>query len=397
MKRLDNVKRMYVISFLTHLHFFGGVLVPMLTEWGNITFSQVMALQSWFMVVNALVEVPTGVVADKYGRKTSLLLGLFISLIGFIVYVSKSNIYLFVLGEFLCAIGFSLVSGADDALIYDSLLATEQSHLSDQVFGRYNSLRMAAMIIASPVGSWVGARFGLSIPMWITAIPLLIAIVICMGLKEPSLYSKEDVSRQIIKQLLRGYHRIKSDSKLRAIVLNFSIVVVAGRAMIWLYQPLLQVLGLRLVGFGLVHAVSVLIEVIIMVNVDRINSLIGNRGKALNLSWLLAALGFFFAVVATLLPVSWIARSIAVVSIWLVIGLGLSRKPFFDGPINKLVPSEERATVASTVRMISTLGSIVVNPLLGAGVEFSLTWTLMVLGIALATWRFTQPLSEDVF
>ena len=42
---------------------------PSFTEWGGITFTQIMFLQGWFMAMIFIFEIPTGSIADYFGRK----------------------------------------------------------------------------------------------------------------------------------------------------------------------------------------------------------------------------------------------------------------------------------------------------------------------------------------
>ena len=73
-----------------------------------------------------VLEIPTGVVADKYGRKTSIILGGLFSAISISIFGFINNYWAFFLAEFIGALGFALLSGADKALIYDSLIQTQK-------------------------------------------------------------------------------------------------------------------------------------------------------------------------------------------------------------------------------------------------------------------------------
>ncbi|MFA6654199.1 MAG: MFS transporter, partial [Candidatus Delongbacteria bacterium] len=68
----SNIPKAYTYDFLKNFMLFSGVLVPFFTQWGGIKFSQIMILQAVFTLGMFLFEIPTGVVADRYGRKTSL-------------------------------------------------------------------------------------------------------------------------------------------------------------------------------------------------------------------------------------------------------------------------------------------------------------------------------------
>ncbi len=121
-----NIRKMYLFKFFIFLHFIGGVLVPFFLTWGKISFTQIMILQSVFMISMFLLEIPTGAIADYLGRKTSLIIGAIINIIAVFVYTSYPNFYVFLVGEFLWAMTWALLSGADQALVYDSLKKIKQ-------------------------------------------------------------------------------------------------------------------------------------------------------------------------------------------------------------------------------------------------------------------------------
>ena len=123
---------MYADSFFYYMHFLAAVLVPFFTEWGGISFSRVLFLNSWYMFCVFIFEIPTGTVADFFGRKVSILFGSLVSMLAIVVYVSYPNFYVFLTGETIFAIAFTLKSGANEALVYDSLRMIGQQECSEQ-------------------------------------------------------------------------------------------------------------------------------------------------------------------------------------------------------------------------------------------------------------------------
>ncbi len=124
----------YLFQFLSSLAFFGGVLIQFFTQWGKITFAQVMLLESGFMFWSFALEVPTGVVADRIGRKYSLAMGAGAYCLGAIAYWSVPDLRAFLLGELLMAAGVAFLSGADDAMLYDSLKAAGKEKRAKEFF-----------------------------------------------------------------------------------------------------------------------------------------------------------------------------------------------------------------------------------------------------------------------
>ncbi len=169
----------------------GGVLVPFLTDWGKISLNQVLLLQSWFMFWIFALEVPTGVIADRFGRKWSIVASVICLITAVFIYTSKPSFTVFMLAEFVWALAGSLQSGAEEALIYDTLEEKGESGKSKKIFGRMESMDMAGLMIAAPLGSLIAAHFGLRVPMLAMVLPLTIALLIACALEEPASLHKE--------------------------------------------------------------------------------------------------------------------------------------------------------------------------------------------------------------
>src|SRR5262245_37312784 len=117
-----NIWKLNLIRMLFWMHFFAAVLVPFYTEWGGLKLSQVLFLNAWFMLWNFILEVPTGAIADFFGRKASLAAGCLVGTAAAFIYISKPSLPVFMLAEVIFAAAYTLHSGADEALAYDSLL-----------------------------------------------------------------------------------------------------------------------------------------------------------------------------------------------------------------------------------------------------------------------------------
>ena len=85
------------------------------------SYTQIGIMFSVLTVVRILSEIPTGVFADKFGRKLSVNIGAFSMLAGSVLVFSAPNLWWFFIGSFFEDIGRSFISGADKALVYDDL------------------------------------------------------------------------------------------------------------------------------------------------------------------------------------------------------------------------------------------------------------------------------------
>lgn len=86
------------------------------------------AAEGLFLVGVVLLEVPTGVVADRYGRSVSLALGAAVLGVAILAFAFITNVSILLLSFMTWSLASTLVSGADMALLYDTLKAANRTH-----------------------------------------------------------------------------------------------------------------------------------------------------------------------------------------------------------------------------------------------------------------------------
>lgn len=88
----------------------------------------------------SLLEVPTGFIADKCGRKRSVLIGLVALMFFLCFYLSVNNFYLLVVAGLFFAIATTLISGDDKALIYNYLKDKDLEDIYLEFSSKMNSI-----------------------------------------------------------------------------------------------------------------------------------------------------------------------------------------------------------------------------------------------------------------
>ena len=381
-----NIWKMYLFRFFVSLHFIGGVLVPFFTDWGGLSLTQILILQSWFMLWILLLEVPSGAFADYVGRKQSLVLACGVNAVAAWVYASMPDFYIFMLGEGLFALSAALLSGAGEAFVYDTLEEIGESSKSKKVFGRISSLGLAGIMIAAPIGSVLGAEFGLRVPMLTLIVPFTVAFVIALTFKEPM--RKMKTGKEKYTALLRdGVTYFYKNRVLRILALDMIVIASIAYFMIWFYQPMLKQAGVDVAYFGVVHAAFAASQILIMNNYERLERAFGSKRRLIAISSAITGVMFILGGLTTFLP-------IVLLVIVLGGGFGLSRRPLFVSYMNKYIPSASRATVLSTISMFRTLALIVVNPVVGLLADWSLSYTLIILGVAAVTFSLISRVEE---
>lgn len=378
---LGNLWRLYVIRGLFWAHFWSAVLGPFFTDWGHLKLSQILHLNSWFMFCSFALEVPTGVVADFFGRKTSLALGGVVAAAGVLVYASAPSLVCFVIGELLLAIAFTLHSGADEAVAYDSLKASGEAGRAVSVLSRMEACKLGGIQLGTLVGMYLANLGGLALPMRAFAIPALLVSGLAMTLREAPTTGTAPSRQNYLGLLKEGAKYFRSHAILRLFTLELAVTNALAWAIIWLYQPLLTSRGFPVRHLGWVHAAACLGQIGFLSQVGHLERWMGSRRRLLIATTFLAGI----AMMVMGLAHSWF---VLVPAILAAFSLSLPRVAVYGAHLNVFIPSEQRATVLSFVSMSRTLAIVVLNPFTGWCADFSLPLTLVALGFLLCcvTW-----------
>lgn len=367
------VRKYYLFQFLTSFTFFSAVLVPFFTEWGHISISQMQIIQSWFMFWVFVLEVPTGAVADYFGRKVSIVLGALIFAIGMLVYPSAPRFEVFLLAEFILAAGVALLSGAGEALLYDNLKVLGKETESKKIFGQAHAVIMAAMLIAAPIGSLIAAKWGLNIPTLLTSIPMILSAIVALTIPEVKVSLTKESERYLIIAK-KGVAYFIHHKILRDLAVNSIMVASASYFIIWFYQPVLIAQGYAVSTFGWFHVFLLLSEMLVSSQFGLLEKILGSEKRYLQVSALLTGL-------AILGVALW--PNIITVVILLAIGggFGLTRIEYIGAIMNRHVESKERATTLSAVSMFRRLALVPLNPIMGLLADRSISLALFVVSL----------------
>ncbi|MBN2206408.1 MAG: MFS transporter, partial [Candidatus Aminicenantes bacterium] len=116
-----NLTKVYLYKLFGEAWLIAPILIPFYVSNG-LSATQVFTIQAAYALSVLAFEVPSGYLADVIGRRRTLILGAGLLPAGIAVYAFTSGFWPFVLAEVLIAIGNSMRSGSDSALIYDTLI-----------------------------------------------------------------------------------------------------------------------------------------------------------------------------------------------------------------------------------------------------------------------------------
>lgn len=256
------------------------VYVPFLVARG-LTPGDVLSLQAVYGVAVMLCEIPTGYICDVAGRRRTILIGATLNVLGLVAFASADGFVAYAAVELLLAAGWSLVSGADIALIYDVLdTADAPRDIRRRVLANYVMAQVlgeaAAALLGGALTAWSFAAVG-----WVTAaeaiLPLAIAFALPGRLSAPA-------NPVRLREIPRAVHTVFADRTRLLVFANMIIWGLSTFMAVWLLQPYWQEQGIPLPWFGVLWAGTLVTVGIVSRLAPALTHLAGHRGALLVLT-----------------------------------------------------------------------------------------------------------------
>ncbi|MFB1081675.1 MFS transporter [Jeotgalibacillus sp. JSM ZJ347] len=254
-----NIKVLYVISFFFSL-IPAYVIERLFWEMRGMSVLDVVLTEIIFGSVMLLLEVPSGVLADRIGRKPLIITGVLFEGLMFAILITADSFWEFGLAVAFAAAGAALLSGAENALLYDSLAAVHQEERFDGHIGRLQAVRMVSLFIAAMSGSFLAARVPLEVNYWLSLSSTLIAFLLTLLLKDVEQKGEEPeyaISDQII-EAVRFFKR--QPALVYVLFLGISVGLAAGFVEEF-WQLYLVDAGISVSFFGLFYGVILIAQI----------------------------------------------------------------------------------------------------------------------------------------
>jgi MFS family permease len=368
----NNIRNIYLLGFFNSFMVVNPVFVPLLQGY-DLSMNQVLQTQALFALTIALFEVPSGYIADIWGRRKAIIAGAVLFALGFLCLLRADSFVDFLVYEVILGLGFSLISGADLALLYDTEVYMQEQGLSggagaSRSLSRLISIEAAASGIAGVVASLL-LLWSLDAVVIAQAIIGLAPLLLAMALVE--------VPRPAIEANHRGNARTILELLLfgKPVVLwtAFAIAVFGLLAVyvFWIYQKYWEVQGIPIGWYGYIWAALALTVSVSAHYTSALEQRLGTRAVLLVIGALplLGLLGMAFGA-------GWIG---VMFGFALQVSRGLSMSLFYEA-LNRRVPGNFRATVNSLVSLAVRAIFIGSGPLLGHALDrLGVTSTLLLL------------------
>lgn len=348
-----NVPRFYAYSLLSTLSFWFPVAVLYYQARG-LNYGEIMLLVVVQSVFQFALEVPSGVVADTWGRKHALVIAAACKVVFLALFLVGNGLAVFVLASAVLGIHLAFESGSDSAFLYDTLKTMGRESDYREHEGRAWSYRLASMGVGSLVGG-AAAEVSLRLPVLLTLLGSAAALVVAFTFREPP-HHRSTRERQSVAHMRHAASVVWASGPLRYLVLYSGFMGAAMLTGFKFSQPYMHQAGVDLKFFGAIYFVWMLSSAVVARNTHRLVRWIGEPMALLSIPVLLAGHYFFLA---------W-STSLAGVAVILVSQLtsGMVR-PLVNDALHKGIPSSHRATVMSFAGFFQSIVLMVLSPLFG--------------------------------
>lgn len=221
-----NIRLLGWHNFLTDFRLYGPFIVIYFAEVSG-SWTLAMAVMSIQMVVSAALEIPTGILSDRMGRKKTLAAGSVFSAAAVATYSIAPSFALLALGGLFEGVARSLFTGNNTALLYDTAKAEGKEGEYHHLLGRTSMMFQLAMSISAVLGGLLA--FGsLRLIVALSVIPQVLAIFASLRIKEPEVH--KSISENSLEHFKEAFRHLKGHSRLKWLTLAQSLGYGFGEA-----------------------------------------------------------------------------------------------------------------------------------------------------------------------
>jgi MFS family permease len=365
-----NIPKLYLIKISKWFMLTMPIIVLFYQENG-LNMQDVLTLKGIYSVAIVILEIPSGYIADVWGRKKSLILGSILGCVGFIIYSFSSNFNGFLLAELTLGIGSSFISGSDSAMLYDSLqkMGKEKEYLKQE--SRVMSVGNFAEALAGIAGGSL-ALISLRTPFIFQSFIAFIAIPASIFLLDPNQNSeKVKVGFQHILGIVK--FALWDNAQLRWNIVLSSVIGCATLTLAWFIQPYLRDLNLEVSTIGIIWTLLNLTVGFVALWAYKVDEYLGKIGTSIFI-----VIGISVGFILT----GWFNSLIGIGVLFFFYFVRGIATPVLKNYINQITQSEMRATVLSLRNFIIRICFAIIGPFLGWYTDhFSLSSALMLAGL----------------
>lgn len=208
-----------------------------------------------YTVTLLLFDIPGGIIADKFGRRKTIIIGAVLQVISVLVMGLSHSTMIFLIGVFAYGVYWALCNGAAQAMMYDHLLEEGRHKEYAKQQGSAYAFGYIGAGIANVLSGFMAHAWGFRTPYILSAIPAIIALLVALTLREttrnvtavrPSLF---DYARQLFRTIKKSRQALLYAVQIIIGLIVFMTLCEFGQITLLHY-------GLSTIGLGIIWAID---------------------------------------------------------------------------------------------------------------------------------------------
>lgn len=367
-----NIILEYLHMFFRNTNFTHGIWAAFLLVRG-FSLIDVGVFEMIFHISSLTMEVPTGVIGDLYGRRVSRMLGILSYFVYIALMLFTTNYVLLIIAFIFCGISYTFESGSGDALVYDSLKEMGQEHRFMKVNGiREVIYQSATVIVLFLTGLLLEGLH--ETDYYLTAAMFVIAFVMIFMMKETHIpHNTENLSfkQRMYDHFIKSWNVVSKNKRLFLLIIIGALLFAPATSMFIYAQEYFIVDGYSEKWMLFFLAIHSLFAAVGGLTAERVENKVGEK-RLMIIIPILFSLAFWFALIPKFGFIAFI-----------LIGLfdSLFYVILFEH-MNRIIPSETRASVLSFFGMCFSIVMILIFPIMGLiGEAFTIWYAYLFLAI----------------
>jgi MFS family permease len=350
----SNIWKYYLATALVHFGFFTPI-IQLFYLANDLTIVKIAFLGVIWNLIRIILEVPSGILADKWGRKNVLLISSIFAIVQVVILMWANAYWHFFIASIVSAVAYSFLSGTDIAFFYDTLKQLKREKEFEKLWARQHIYQQVPLIIAFASSGFL-YKFSRLLPFQLSLIFLIASLVVILTFKEPK-FHKPMTHVNVFTHFAKSARHIFENNPLKT-MLVFTIIFSIGSDLSYGYgQIYLKQLALPVVLFGIAYTFKSLL----VTTAANIAPSLRRRWSYQNIFALQIVLitVLFYVMVLTK---SYMVGAISFVLIAIPHGLFIISKSSY---VHEHTPSHRRATVDSMFSFMVALVILVLEPATG--------------------------------
>ena len=378
--KISSELKYYLYIIFTNLRFTRIINVIFIVQFLGLSLVQFAFFQSIFLFSQLISEVPSGILGDRFSKKKIVIVGLvLLSITPLLTFssnlVTDEYVYYIILCSFVLeGVGNAFLSGADDALFFESLRSEGKEESYGKIRGKLQLISALTLGLATFVG---GGLYGITryLPYIIQSLTLLGSMIIIISIPENQKYTRDDFNQNEgskFKDLLSVFHRMLQSSRILFMFVFTTVIVSTINVVFALLPDYFSRIVFSTSFNGAIFMAYSIIGGIVATQAYKISKI--RVSKLI----LLISLILMVSIVFQIIPFN----STFILSFLLLYIIIDILDPIIMEMLHLWVDDNFRATVISGLSFSISLVTMLINPVIGMGIQlFNLKMTVLMISL----------------